>query len=56
MVLTAVLAFAAWQGRIGEDLYWGVWTIGPWELHPLVLLFVASGTMMISKTLRIPKM
>jgi CDP-diacylglycerol--serine O-phosphatidyltransferase len=55
VVLTAVLAFAAWQGRIGEDLYWGVWSFGPWELHPLTLLFVASGTMMISKTLRIPK-
>jgi CDP-diacylglycerol--serine O-phosphatidyltransferase len=55
VVLTAVLAFAAWQGRIGTDLYWGVWSIGPWDLHPLALLFVASGTMMISKTLRIPK-
>jgi len=55
VVLTAVLAFAAWQGRIGDALYGGVWRIGPWELHPLVLLFVVSGTMMISKTLRIPK-
>jgi CDP-diacylglycerol--serine O-phosphatidyltransferase len=56
IVLTAVLAFAAWQGRIGDALYWGVWRIGSWELHPLVLLFVMSGTMMISKTLRIPKL
>ena len=23
VVLTAVLAYAAWQGRIGADLYWG---------------------------------
>ncbi|HSC97365.1 MAG TPA: CDP-diacylglycerol--serine O-phosphatidyltransferase [Casimicrobiaceae bacterium] len=56
VVLTAVLAVAGWQGAIGENLYWGVWRLGPWELHPLVLLFVASGTMMISKTLRIPKL
>ena len=56
VVLTAVLAFAGWQGRIGDALFWGVWRIGPWELHPLVLLFVVSGTMMISKTLRIPKL
>jgi CDP-diacylglycerol--serine O-phosphatidyltransferase len=56
VVLTAVLAVAGWQRAIGENLYWGVWRIGPWELHPLVLLFVASGTMMISKTLRIPKL
>jgi CDP-diacylglycerol--serine O-phosphatidyltransferase len=55
VVLTGVLAFAAWRGRIGDDLYWGVWTLGPWHLHPLVLLFVLSGTLMISKTLRIPK-
>ena len=26
-----------------------------WTLHPLVLLFVVSGSLMISKTLRIPK-
>ena len=55
VLLTAVLAFAAWQGRVGGDLYWGVWSIWPGELHPLALLFVASGTLMISKTLRIPK-
>jgi len=55
VLLVAVLAFAAWYGRIGENLYWGVWTVGPWSLHPLALLFVLSGTLMISKTLRIPK-
>jgi CDP-diacylglycerol--serine O-phosphatidyltransferase len=56
VVLTAVLAAAAWQGRVGESLYWGVWTLGPWDLHPLSLLFALSGTLMISKTLRIPKL
>ena len=56
VVLTAVLAFAAWQGRIRDDLYGGAWDLGPWEFHPLSLLFIASGTMMISKTLRIPKL
>ncbi|MDB5841216.1 MAG: pssA2 [Herminiimonas sp.] len=55
VLLTGVLAFAAWQGRLGENLYWGSWMLGPWELHPLALLFFLSGTMMISKTLRIPK-
>ena len=55
VVLVGVLAFAAWQDRLGEVLYWGVWTAGPWDLHPLALLFVLSGTLMISKTLRIPK-
>lgn len=55
VVLTAVLAFAAWQGRIGEALYGGAWALGPWTLHPMALLFALSGTLMISKTLRIPK-
>ena len=56
VLLTGILAFAAWQGRIGANLYGGAWTIGPWDLHPLSLLFVLSGTLMISKTLRIPKL
>ncbi|GAB7541122.1 CDP-alcohol phosphatidyltransferase family protein [Cupriavidus sp. 8B] len=56
VLLTGVLAFCAWQGRVGEALYGGVWSIGPADLHPLALLFVLSGSLMISKTLRIPKM
>ncbi len=56
VVLTGVLAFAAWQGRVGSALYGGALTLGPWQLHPLVLLFVLSGSLMISKTLRIPKL
>lgn len=56
VVLTAVLAFAAWRGRLGDSLYGGDWSIGGWTLHPLTLLFALSGTLMISKTLRIPKL
>jgi CDP-diacylglycerol--serine O-phosphatidyltransferase len=56
VVLTALLAVAAWQGRLGEQLWGGAWTLGPALLHPLSLLFVLSGTLMISKTLRIPKL
>jgi CDP-diacylglycerol---serine O-phosphatidyltransferase len=55
VVLVGVLAFAAWQGRLGDDLLGGVWQLGPWQLHPLSILFLASGSAMISKTLRIPK-
>jgi CDP-diacylglycerol--serine O-phosphatidyltransferase len=55
VVLAAVLAWAVLEDRVGRQLYGGVWEIGPWTLHPLALLFVASGTLMISKTLRIPK-
>jgi CDP-diacylglycerol--serine O-phosphatidyltransferase len=56
VLLTGVLAFAAAQGRVGEELYGGAYTIGPWVLHPLALLFVLSGSLMISKTLHIPKL
>ncbi len=55
VVLTGILALAAWQDRLDEQLYWGVWTIGPWDLHLLSLLFVLSGSLMIS-TIRIPKL
>ena len=55
VLLTALLAFAAWQGRIGDALYGGALDIGPWQLHPLALLFVLSGSLMISSTLHIPK-
>jgi CDP-diacylglycerol--serine O-phosphatidyltransferase len=55
LLLVGVLAVATWQGRIGANLMWGVWELGPVVLHPLALLFVASGSAMISKTLRIPK-
>lgn len=55
VVLVGVLAFAAWQGRIGEDILGGVWHLGPADLHPLSILFFLSGSAMISKTLRIPK-
>lgn len=55
VVLSAVLAAAAWQNRLDGDLWGGVWSLG-WELHLLSLLFVVSGSLMISKTLRIPKL
>ncbi len=55
VVIVGLLALAALTGRIGGDLWFGVVRIGPWLLHPLVLVFALSGSLMISKTLRIPK-
>ncbi|XQM37634.1 CDP-diacylglycerol--serine O-phosphatidyltransferase [Cupriavidus sp. H19C3] len=55
VVLTGVLAWCAAHGRLGDALYGGAWQLGPAVLHPLALLFVLSGSLMISKTLRIPK-
>ena len=56
VLLTAIVAGAAWQGRVGETLYGGAWSLAGAQLHPLVLLFALSGTLMVSKTLRIPKL
>ena len=55
VLLTAVLAFAAGTGRL-DELYGGSGRSVRWALHPLALLFVAFGTLMVSKTLRIPKL
>ncbi len=54
-LLVFLLAILAAMGRIGEHLPLGGVRLGPFELHPFVLLFVVSGSLMISKTLRIPK-
>ena len=56
VLLTALLAWAAWQGALGAQLWGGTWQLWPWQLHPWSLLFALSGTAMISKTLRIPKL
>lgn len=55
VALVGVLAVAALGGHIGTDLWGGMVQLGPWQLHPLVLLFALSGSLMISKTIRIPK-
>jgi CDP-diacylglycerol--serine O-phosphatidyltransferase len=56
VVLTGVLAWAAWEERLGDRAWGGVVQLGLWDLHPLVLLFVLFGSLMISKTVRIPKL
>jgi len=54
LVLVMVLAVAAWQGAIGSELWGGVIELGGFRLHPLVLLFAVSGSLMVSR-IRIPK-
>jgi len=54
LLLVFVLAIAVWQDRLGDRLWGGTVMVGQWQLHPLVLLFAISGTLMIS-TIRIPK-
>jgi len=54
LALVAIMFVAALQGALGEQLWFGVTEIGGFRLHPLVLLYAVSGSLMISR-LRIPK-
>jgi len=55
IVIVAILAAAFYLGRVGDALWFGVLEIASADLRPLSLLYVASGSAMISATLRIPK-
>lgn len=54
ILLVAVLALAAWLGAVRQDLWFGEVQILGFALHPLVLMFAVSGSLMISR-IRIPK-
>ncbi len=54
IVLVGLMALAAWQGALGAQLWGGAVRIAGFTLHPLVLLFALSGSLMISR-IRIPK-
>ncbi|CAH2773922.1 MAG: CDP-diacylglycerol--serine O-phosphatidyltransferase (EC [uncultured Caballeronia sp.] len=53
-LIVLLLTLGAWMGAIGESMWLGVWRIGGFMLHPLVLIYAISGSLMISR-IRIPK-
>ena len=55
MLLVLILAVLFGLGRTGEALPFGVLSVAGFELHPLVFIYLLSGSAMISKNLRIPK-
>jgi CDP-diacylglycerol--serine O-phosphatidyltransferase len=55
LLLVAVLAAAFATGSVHEELWFGVYQLGPWAIHPLVVVYALSGSAMISGTLKIPK-
>jgi CDP-diacylglycerol--serine O-phosphatidyltransferase len=55
ILLVAILGLAALRERVGEHLWLGVIDAGPFRFHPLVLMYALSGSLMVSKTIRIPK-
>lgn len=56
MLLVVIMGIAALQGAVGDQLWLGVIHVGPWQLHPLTLMFAVFGSLMISRTLHIPKL
>ncbi len=55
IVIVLMLATAFALDQVGDRLWLGTVTLGPATLHPLALIYAASGSAMISATLRIPK-
>lgn len=55
LALVVMLVMAVDAGRIGHDFWFGAYRAAGGLFHPLVLAYALSGSLMISKTLRIPK-
>lgn len=54
LLIVGILFFAASTGAVGGSLWFGELTLGGFKLHPLVLMFALSGSLMISR-IRVPK-
>ena len=55
LLLVIVLCVAAAQGAVRDQLWFGKVLLAGFTLHPLVLIFALSGSLMISR-IRIPKL
>lgn len=55
LALVLLLWWAAAQDAIGERLWFGMHLVLGFQFHPLVLVFVLSGSLMVSR-IRIPKL
>ena len=54
LLLVVVMFAAAWQSALHDQLWFGKVVIAGFTLHPLVLLFALSGSLMVSR-IKIPK-
>lgn len=55
LVLVTILGVLVHKDLFGDALPWGSLEFLGWTLHPLALLYAASGSAMISKSLHVPK-
>lgn len=49
VLLVLMMLGAAWRGAVGGSLWFGQVDLGGFLLHPLVLLFALSGSLMVSR-------
>jgi len=55
LLLVMIMAWAASQGAVRENIWFGQIVFAGFTLHPLALLYAVSGSLMISR-IRIPKL
>jgi len=55
IVIVAFLGIAYWQDCVDTHIFLGIFSVGPWSLHPFSIVYAISGSAMISGTIRIPK-
>jgi CDP-diacylglycerol--serine O-phosphatidyltransferase len=55
LLLVLLMSWAAAQGALGASLWFGQVVFAGFTLHPIVLLFAVSGSLMISR-IRFPKL
>lgn len=55
LLLVMLMLWAAAQGALGESLWFGKIVLAGFTLHPMVLLFALSGSLMVSR-IRFPKL
>jgi CDP-diacylglycerol---serine O-phosphatidyltransferase len=55
IIIVLLLGVAFRLDRFDDNFWFGAIRIGPMTLHPLALIYAASGSAMISATLRVPK-
>jgi CDP-diacylglycerol--serine O-phosphatidyltransferase len=55
LLLVMLMFLAAWQDALGDSIWFGKVLIAGFTLHPLVLVFAVSGSLMVSR-IRFPKL
>jgi CDP-diacylglycerol--serine O-phosphatidyltransferase len=55
IIIVLLLGVAFRLNRFDDNFWLGALRLGPMTLHPLALVYAASGSAMISATLRVPK-